>query len=81
MSCPIISSDENAKVVEPISVQTKSPVLPPNEAVKVGGDALANEECQGMDVDTMDVVEEVDGKEDIAKTQDDPLSLLNLDSR
>ena len=65
----------------PIFVQTKSPILPPNEAVEVGGDALANEECQGMDVDTDDAAEEVDSEEDVAETQDDSLSLLNLDSR
>ena len=64
----------------PISVQTQSPILPPNEAAEMGGDAPANEECQGMDVDTADVAEEVGGEEDVAKTQDDSLSLPNLDS-
>ena len=55
------------KVVEPISVQTESPILLPNEAIEVGGDAPANEECQEMDVDTIDAVEEVDGEEDVAE--------------
>ena len=64
----------------PISVQIESPILPPNEAVEVGGDAPANEECEGMDVDTVDAVKEVDDEEDVAKTQDDSLSLPNLDS-
>ena len=67
--------------MEPISIQTERPVFPPNEAVKVGGDAPTNKESQGMDVDTPSAMEEVDSEEDIAETQDDSLSLPNLDSR
>ena len=47
----------------------------------MGGDASTNEESQEMDVDTTGAVEEVDNKEDIAETQNDSLSLPNLDSR
>ena len=66
--------------MKPISIQTERPVLHPNEAIELGGDEATNEKSQGMDVDTPGVVEEVDGKEDIAETQVDSLSLLNLDS-
>ena len=68
MSCPVISSDQNAQVVGPISVQSESPILPPNEVFKVGGDAPTNEECEGMDVDTAVAAEEVGGEEDVAGT-------------
>ena len=64
----------------PVSLQTESPILPPNEAFKAGGDAPTNNECEGMDVDTTDAVAEVGGEEDIAETQDDSLSLPGMDS-
>ena len=64
----------------PVSLQTKSPILPPNEAFEAGGDAPTNDECEGMDVDTAVAAEEVGGEEDVAKTQDDSLSLPGMDS-
>ena len=64
----------------PISVQSESPIMPPNEAFEAGGDAPENDECKGMDVDTVVVVEEVGGEEDVAETQDDSLSLPDMDS-
>ena len=67
--------------MELVSIQTERPVLPCNEAIEVGGDTPTHEESQGMDVDTLSAVKEVDGKDDIAETQDDSLSLSNLDSR
>ena len=67
--------------MKPISVQSESPILPPNEAFEVGGDAPANEECEGMDVDIDVAAEEVGGEEDVAKMQDDSLSLPDMDSR
>ena len=64
----------------PISLQTKCPILPPNEAFEAGGDAPTNDECEGMDVDTAVAAEEVGGQEDVAGTQDDSLSLSGMDS-
>ena len=64
----------------PVSLQTKSPILPPNEAFEVEGDAPTNNECEGMDVDTAVATEEVGGEEDVAETQDDSLSLPGMDS-
>ena len=54
--------------------------MPPNEAFKAGGDAPANGECEGMDVNTVVAAEEVAGKEDVAETHDDSLSLPDMDS-
>ena len=64
----------------PVSLQTKCPVLPPNEAFEAGGDAPTNNECEGMDVDSAVAAEEVGGKEDITEMQDDSLSLPGMDS-
>ena len=66
--------------MELVSVQTERPVLPPNKAVKVGGEAPTHEESQGKDVDIPSAMEEVDDEEDIVETQDDSPSLPNLDS-
>ena len=54
--------------------------MPLNEAFEAGGDALTNDECEGMDVDTAVAAEEVGGEEDVAETQDDSLSLPGMDS-
>ena len=51
--------------MEPVSIQSERQVLPPNEAIKVGGEAPIHEESHGMDVDIPGAVEEVDNKEDI----------------
>ena len=67
--------------MRPISIQSESPILLPIEALEVGGDASANEECEGMDVDTTVTAEEVAGKEDIAEMQDDSVILPDMDSR
>ena len=64
----------------PVSLQTESPILPPNEAFEAGGDAPTNDECEGMDVDTPVAAEEVGGEEDVVETQDDSLSLPGMDS-
>ena len=64
----------------PVSFQTESPIMPPNEAFEARGDAPTNDECEGIDVDTAVVVEEVGGEEDVAETQDDSLSLPGIDS-
>ena len=69
-----------AQVVGTVSLQTKNPILPPNEAFEAGGDASTNNECEGMDVDTAVTAEEVGGEEDVAETQDDSLSLPGMDS-
>ena len=63
-----------------VSLQTESPILPSNEAFEAGGDAPTNDECEGMDVDTVVAAEEVGGEEDIGETQDDSLSLPSMDS-
>ena len=54
--------------------------MPPNEAFEARGDAPANDKCEGMDVDTVVATEEVGGEHDVAETQDDFLSLPDMDS-
>ena len=63
-----------------VSLQTESPIMTPNEAFEAGGDAPVDGECEGMDVDIVVAVEEVGGEEDVAETQDDSLSLPDMDS-
>ena len=63
----------------PVSFQTESPIMPPNEAFKAGGDAPTNDKCEGMDVDTAIAAEEVGGEEDVGEMQDDSLSLSDMD--
>ena len=77
--CPGISSNVSLHLEYSLAIDDEEATLSSNEAAKVGAKALTYEEAKGMDVDIPNAKEEDDGNDKIPETQDDLVSLPNLD--